>query len=346
MRKVLILIGLILFLSMPVSAMEIAAPSVPASVADVMPEEPETFAEGLWELTKAVLGKVQPAITEGARVCLSVIAAALMITLLQPMAGRGKKVAELVCALSIAVILLQPTGSMIGLSIKTVRELTEYGKLLLPVMTAALAAQGGVSTSAALYTGTAVFNTFLGRLISVLLVPTVYIYLALAIANSAVGEESLKKMRDLIKWCAAWVLKAGLSLFTGFMGFTGVISGTADAAALKLTKTAISGAVPVIGGILAGASETVLVSAGILKNTAGVYGMLAVLALCLEPFARMGIQYLLLKFTAAVCGVFATKQASELIGEFSSAMGLLLAATGTICLMLLISTVCFMKGVI
>lgn len=73
--------------------------------------------------------------------------------------------------------------------------------------------------------------------------------------------------------------------------------------------------------------------------------MLAVIALCLEPFALMGIEYLMLKSTAAVCGVFATKQATELIGEFSSAMGILLAVTGTICLILLISTVCFMKGV-
>ena len=86
-------------------------------------------------------------------------------------------------------------------------------------------------------------------------------------------------------------------------------------------------------------------SAAAVKNAAGVYGMLAILALCLGPFIRIGIQFLLLKFTAAICSVFTTKQTSELIGDFSAAMGLLLAVTGTICLMLLISIVCFMKGV-
>ena len=73
--------------------------------------------------------------------------------------------------------------------------------------------------------------------------------------------------------------------------------------------------------------------------------MLAILAVCFEPFALIGIQYLLLKLTAAICSVFATKQATELISDFSDAMGMLLAITGTICLMLLICTVCFMKGV-
>ena len=52
----------------------------------------------------------------------------------------------------------------------------------------------------------------------------------------------------------------------------------------------------------------------------------------------------MLKITAALCGVFGVKEASDLIGDFSGAMGLLLGMTGTVCLLLLISTVCFMKG--
>ena len=345
MRKIIILVLIVAVVSLPVSAMEITAPEVPGSAADVMPEDPQTFAEGLWQLTMAVIAKVRPEITEAAGVCLSVVAAGLMISMVQPMSGRGKKAAELICTLSIALILMKPARTFIRLGVQTVEEMTAYGKLLLPVMTAGLAAQGGVTKSAALYTGTAVFNTVLGSLISALLIPVVHTYLALAIANSAVGEDALKKLRELIKWCATWVLKMGLYIFTGYMGLTGVITGTTDAAALKVTKSTISVAVPVIGGILSEASEAVLVGAALVKNAAGVYGMLAVLALCLEPFARIGIQYLLLKFTSAVCSVFATKQTTELIGDFSTAMGLLLAATGTICLMLLISTVCFMKGV-
>ena len=39
------------------------------------------------------------------------------------------------------------------------------------------------------------------------------------------------------------------------------------------------------------------------------------------------------------------RELTELIGDFSTAMGLLLAMTGSECLLLLISTVCFLKGV-
>ena len=346
MKKLMIIIFVGYLLTTSVSATELTAPTVPNAAADVMPDDPETFAEGMWQLIKAVLPKIQPELAEASGVCLSLVAAGLMISVLRPMAGQGKRIAELCGSLSIATILLAPTQSFITLGVATINELLSYGKLLLPVMTAGLAAQGGISKSATLYTGTAAFNAVLGSLISALLVPVIYIYLALSVANCAVGEQALKKIRDLIKWCGTWVLKLGLYIFTGYMGLTGVITGTADAAALKVTKSTISLAVPVIGNILSDASETVLVSAGMIKNAAGIYGTLAILAICLAPFARIGIQYMLLKLTAAVCSVFSPKQSTDLIEDFSAAMGMLVAATGTICLMQLISIVCFMKGMI
>ena len=100
-----------------------------------------------------------------------------------------------------------------------------------------------------------------------------------------------------------------------------------------------------VGGILSDASEAVLVSAGTVKNAAGIYGMLAVIAIWIGPFLKIGLHYLLLKLTGAVCAIFGSKEMSGLVGDFSSAMGMLLAMTGSVCLMLMISLVCFMRGV-
>ena len=82
-----------------------------------------------------------------------------------------------------------------------------------------------------------------------------------------------------------------------------------------------------------------------MKNAAGIYGIVAVLAIFLEPFLRIGMHYLMLKLTAAVTAIFGCKEMTDLIGSFSEAMGFLLAMTGSVCILLLISTVCFLKGV-
>ena len=142
-----------------------------------------------------------------------------------------------------------------------------------------------------------------------------------------------------------WGLKIVLYLFTGYIGITGVVSGTTDAAAVKAAKLAISGTVPVVGSILSDASESILVSAGIMKNAAGVYGLLAILSILIGPFLRIGVQYLMLKLTTAVNSVFSPKETVGLIQKFADVMGLLLGMTGTVSLLLLISTVCFMKGI-
>lgn len=343
--RLMLIVLLVLSLAMPVSAADITAPTVPESGRDLMPQAGTSFGDGLWQICCRGLAKIRPDIAEGAKISLCIIAAVVMLSILSAFPGMTEKCCDLVGAVCIAGLLLGSANSLIRLGTDTVEEISQYGKLLLPVMTTALAAQGGLTTSASLYVGTAAFDTLLSGVIASVLVPMVYIYLALAAANAAIGDDLLKKLRDFLKWLMTWVLKTVLYVFTGYMGITGVVSGTTDAAALKAAKLTISGVVPVVGGILSDASEAVLVSAGVVKNAAGIYGIFAVLALIAEPFFRIGVHYLILKFTAAVCGIFASKRITELIGDFTSVMGLLLAMTGTVCLLILISTVCFLRGV-
>lgn len=345
MTKVLISIFLLLSLAIPAEALEIEAPKVPSSSAQKMPENTESLSEGLLELMEKAIRAVRPDLTEAVKVSIQVIASAMMVSLLRTFTGSVKNTADLVGTIMVAAVLMRSADSMVRLGTHTIRELNDYGKLLYPVMAAALAAQGGVTASTALYAGTAIFDTILGTLISCLLLPMVYLFLALSTANSAIGEDILKKLCDIVKNALNWCLKTILMVFTTYMSITGVVSGTTDAAALKATKITISSVVPVVGGVLSDASEAVLVSAGLLKNAAGIYGILAILAVFLEPFLRIGIHYLLLKVTASVCGMFASKRMAGMVDDFSAAMGLLLAMTGSVCLLLLISTVCFMKGV-
>lgn len=345
MKKLLMLIVLTVSLCVPVAAMEFTAPQVPESAQIYMPENTKSFGEDLWYIIKRAITFLRPDLVEASGICLSLIAASVLVSVLQNFSGNGKRTVEFAGVLIVSIILLQPAKALLQLGITTIENINAYGKLLLPVLTAAIAAQGGTVTSTSLYTGTALFNAILMTIITTLLVPLLYIYICLFVANSAVGESLLKALRDFVKWVMTWSLKIILYVFTGYIGITKVISGTADATALKVARLAISGAVPVVGGLLSDASETILVSAGVMKNAAGVYGVLAVIAICVGPFLQIGIHYLLLKICAAICAVLGTKKFSELIQDFSSTMGIILAMTGTVCILLLISIVCFMKGV-
>ena len=344
MKRLLMLLILLVSLIMPVSAMDFTAPSAPPDAEELMPVQTESFGQGLWTVIKAGIEKFAPELTAAAGSCMAMIAVVLLSSVLNATPGNSKKVVRYVTVLALTTIMLGQANTLINLCADTVRQISDYGKLLLPVMTAALAAQGGTTEATALYAGTALFNTILSSIISKLLIPLVFIYLALAAANSATGEDLLKKLRDFVKWLMTWSLKTILYIFTGYLSITGVIAGTADAAAIKAAKLTISGVVPVVGGILSDASEAVIVGAGVMKNAVGVYGLLAVAAILITPFLRIGAQYLMLKLTAGLSSVFGVKEASGLIEDFSGAMGILLGMTGTVSFLMLISTICFMRG--
>lgn len=324
---------------------QFSAPPTPEVAEKFLPKETESFSDGLFYIIKSAVLQLNPAVAQAAGICLSLIAVILLVAVLENYSGASKQVVQIVSVVTVATILIRPSNALVTMGIETVQELSEYGKLLLPVMTGALAAQGGTTTSTALYVGTAFFNALLTRILSHLFVPVIYIYTALCVANHAIGDKILEDLKKFAKWLMTWGLKMILYVFTGYIGITGVVSGTADAAAVKAAKLAISGAVPVVGSIISDASETILVGAGIMKSATGITGLLTVLAIWIGPFLKIAVQYLFLKLTVGICSVFGGNREVNFIRDFSGIMGYLLAMTGTMCLMLLISTVCFMKGV-
>ena len=346
MRRVLIFVFLVILLSLPVRAMDFSAPPPPESAAALMPREADSFGEGLWNVVSAGMALVSPSLTEAAQCCLRVLGAALLTALVRQMApGVPPQALELAGVAAAAALLLEPSVSMIALGAESVAQLREYGTLLLGVLTAALAATGGVSASTALYAGTAFFDALLGAAVTAVFLPMLWMLLALSIARAAVGDGILEKLRALIHWLMEWSLKLTLYLFTGYMAITGVVSGTADAAAGKAARIAISGAVPVVGGILSDAADAVLLSAAALGSGAGVWGILTVIALFCAPAVKLGCQYLMLRLTAAVGESLGGGRCAALAGDFAGAMGLVLALVSTQTVLLLISSLCFLRGV-
>ena len=306
MKRLILICCVLSILTVSASALDLTAPTVPG----VEPGEAASFGEDLMAVFRDGVARFRPDLQEAAAACMKLLAAGLALSVLGMVPGRPRGAVELAGTVMTAAVLLKPARSLIGLGVDTVTRLSEYERLLLPVLTAAMAAQGGVNASAALYAGTAAFNALMCSLVSGALIPAVWIFLALAVGYGATGDGMLKKLRDLVRSTGVWGLKTILYVYTGYISITGVVSGVTDASLLKAAKLTISGAVPVVGGILSDASEAVLASAAAVKNAAGVYGLLAITAMWLGPFLRIGIHYLMLKAAAAVSSVFGVQSLS------------------------------------
>ena len=357
MRKLMMLLALLASV-VPVRALDVmqeeagilqvqtAQEALPGEAAGLMeglsPTGRFSFGEELLRIVQRVLaggGIVRPAV----RICARLLGICLAAAVVCAFSQSAENTAVLAGTLGIVLLCTGNLSTLMGLAKETVSEISEYMKLLLPVLTAAAAASGAAASSAALYTGSAAFLSILTALIRTLVLPLIFLFTGLSAAECALSENRLGKLRDLTGQAVKWLLKGSMSLFTGYLALTGLLSGTADAMTMKAAKSVLSASLPVVGGIVSGAAQSILSSAGLLRTTVGAYGMLAVLAAGLSPFLRLGTQYLALKLTAAVSAFLSVPKLSGLLERMSTAMGFLLSVCGCAMLMALISAACFIK---
>lgn len=247
--------------------------------------------------------------------------------------------AKMAGALAVTALSVSNMDAMIGLGRETIGKMSVFSDALIPVMAALTAATGQINGAAVRQGATVLFIRLLIWIIDALLIPLVYAYVAACCAYAAVGNEGLKKLSVLLKGAVNMILTAILLGFVGYLTMSGAIAGSADAAAVKAAKLAISRAIPVVGGILADAAESVLAGAGVLKGGVGIVGLLVVLAICIGPFVQLAFHYLTYKFAAALTGTVAEPRLAGLLDSIGGAFGLVLGMTGACALLLLFSIV-------
>lgn len=359
MRRWLILLAAALVLL----TMHAKCAQLPSEVERALPEESEELLEdvelsegagalgeglaGIWEMITEQAGDVvRQRLRGAAAVVLTAVLCGAVDGFYRAGGGSSLPFLPMVGAVSVTAVTTGSLGDLIGLGAETIRSLGDFSTVLLPAMAAATAATGAVSSATAQQVSAVILVDLLLRLINHVLIPAVYLYTALLTAAACLPGNRLEVLAGGLKKVIAWLLTTPLLAFTLYLSAVRVVSGAADSLSVKVAKTAISGVVPVVGGIIAEASETVLAGAGMLRGVIGVGGMLAILAACAYPFLQLGIQYLLYKLAGFLSAMVGPPELCRLIDGLGGAFGLVLGMTGACALLLLVSLLSFAGAVV
>lgn len=300
---------------------------------------------GLWEgaslLLRQALSEGKQFILSGVRSLASIMVGVVLLGLVESVAGDGiaSRRVELVGALFITAVSAGDINALIGLGRETIGNIAALSKVLIPALAAATAASGGVTGAAVRQVSTVFFSDVLLTVIDRLLIPMLYLFIACAAATAVLDSGVLEGIAAMIKKVVGWALGILLSLFTAYLSVSGAIAGAVDAQAVRVAKAAVSAAVPVVGGILADAAQTLLAGAGVMRSLIGAFGALAILALCALPFLRLGGQYLLYQAGVFVAQAAGPKKLSGMLKMLADAFALMLAMTGASALLLIIALV-------
>ena len=289
--------------------------------------------EGMEDLVKASV-----------RSCVLLLAVTLLYGLAEGMktasGGDPLGVTTLAATLAITTIAVGDVHALLSLGEEAVGRMESLGDVLLPAVAMAVAASGNPAAAVAKHSVTIMFSDVLLGLVTGLLIPLCYAFVAVNAAWAALGNSGLKRLGGMLKWLVTTILSVILLAFIAYLNLSGVISGSADAATIKAAKFTISNLVPVVGGVIADTAETLLAGASVLRNAAGIFGMLAVAGICLIPFLDLGLHYLMYKVTAALAAtVTGDSRITGLIEALGSAFGLILAMTGSSGVLLVVAMV-------
>lgn len=300
---------------------------------------------GVQKLLKGIQGGIGEAVTSGLKSAAVILMIAILCSTVSTAFEGGAKYAILAGILAISAVSVSNVSAFIGLGSQTLDDMSTFSKMLLPTLTGAAAASGAITSAAAKYAATTLFMDIMMTVSKNVIVPLIYAYTATSIAEAALGGDGLTGASNLLKWLAKTVMLGIVLLFVAYLSLTGVISGTTDAVTTKALKTTIQTVLPVVGSIIADASETVLAGASILRNAIGIFGFLAVAATCLFPFLHLGVNYLLYKAAAGLSGAIADGRITKLVNAVSTAFGMMLGLVGASAMMLFISIISVIKVV-
>ena len=236
-------------------------------------------------------------------------------------------------------------ASFVTQTADAITRLSDYSRAAMPAVFTAAAACGAVTSSTAKYAAACLAMDVMISAANKFIIPLIYAFLAVNFSCALFENPMLRALSKLIKWLATTLMTWLTLAFTAYISFTAVVSGSADAVAVKTAKTVISSTLPVVGGIMSDAASTVLAAAAMIRNSAGVFSLIAVGAMCIGPFALLSVKMTLFTAAGAVADMMPNSRLSSMLRDTGTAVAMLLGLLGCCAAMLFVSFTAAIKAV-
>ena len=253
--------------------------------------------------------------------------------------------------LSYTVVYLVLTGLAVGsfaLAVNTGREVVDkmvsFMQALLPLLLTLLVALGGVASAAIFHPVILAGLTLIGTLTKNIVLPLIFFAAVLSIAGNLSPHFKLSHLAGLFKTAALGILGVFSTVFLGLLAIRGAAGGISDGIALRTAKYAVDAFVPIVGGMFSDALEAIISSSLLIKNAAGVAGMIAVLLIMGLPLLKIITLALIYKLAGALVQPVGEGQVVELLNDLGGSLMLVFAVVSVVGL-LFFFTITILVGV-
>lgn len=251
-----------------------------------------------------------------------------------------------VAVLGAGSVLLVPLTALLSTIQQTVDRVTVFLSSFIPVYAAVVAA-GGRTVSALSYQ-----TTLLGAcqllvwLVRMVVFPLITVSLALGCTGSVTDGFCLDGFSATIHKSVLWMLGLFSTLFSGLLSLQQMVASAGDSLSGRVVKYSLSSFVPVVGGLMSEAYNTVVGCAGLLRSTIGGFGLLSIVLIVLPPLLTCLCWSIGLHLAESTAVLFGLSPIQRLCHAAAGAVRVLIALLAVFALLMVVSvsTVVFTAG--
>lgn len=246
--------------------------------------------------------------------------------------------------LTVTVPLVSAMIRAIGFATAYLTQIVSLMNLLTPLMQFLCIADGSLTEAAVSSNSVMLAVTVIGNINRGYMTPIVAVIFSLTAITSVCGEVNLGGFTEALRRLVMRMWQI-LTLFFSFMiGTQSVIAKSADTLASRTARFAIGSMVPVAGGIIAEAYNTLKEGVKFLRSAAGIGGIILVLLILLYGIVPLVLYKATFGITAHAAAMLGADDASGLLDGIKGVIDLLIAIVLYTSMMLVFALVLFARS--
>lgn len=197
------------------------------------------------------------------------------------------KVAYAICYMVIIVISINSFSVAIGYAEEAIDRMIDFMLAMIPLLFALLASMGNIVTVSVTHPLIVFMIHTIGVLIYKIVFPLLFFSAVLHLVSSLTDKYKLTQLANLLRMIGIGVLGVVLTIFLGVISVQGATSSVTDGVTIRAAKYVSGNFVPVVGKVLADATDTVITASLLVKNSIGLAGVIIILFLCAFPALKI-----------------------------------------------------------
>ena len=310
------------------------AEAVPESASDALEElgiNPKHPTAGMKKFTVSALfdvikGDILGVLSAPLRALGAILGAVLVTSVF---ADEKQRVLRSACTAGAGIAVIAPIASLAASVSTALTECSVFITASLPVF-AALTVSSGMPVSSGFMNACMLgLSNALSAIGGKVLLPVACAALAFSAVGAFVPELKTEKLASGVRNLTLWSIGAALTLYLTFIGIQSGITSSLDGLTQKALKVTVSGALPVVGGIISDASDTVFGAAELIRNGTGGLALVVIVIAFAKPLFTAVVWVAALRFAEFAAASMGSDDVAVLTGaarKTVTAMIALLAA--------------------